>query len=65
MFSFVFSVILYAYSNSLFCCSEFRYEKLKTGQSAESEEHIPLSSNGDPKYVIIDEFESLDNELES
>jgi hypothetical protein len=48
-----------------FCCSEFRYEKLKKGQSAESEESIPVSSNGDPKYVIIDEFEFLDDELES
>ncbi|KAJ4748912.1 Nucleotide/sugar transporter family protein [Rhynchospora pubera] len=43
----------------------YKYEKLKKGQSAESEEKIPLSSNGDPKYVIIDEFESLDDELES
>lgn len=45
--------------------SVLRYEKYKKGQSSENEERVPLSSNGDPKYVIIDEFESLDNELES
>ncbi|XP_078169733.1 nucleotide/sugar transporter family protein [Carex rostrata] len=43
----------------------YKYEKYKKGQSSEDEESVPLSSNGDPKYVIIDEFESLDNELES
>lgn len=53
---------------NLILCSIFsvsRYEKYKKGQTSENEERIPLSSNGDPKYVIIDEFESLDNELES
>lgn len=60
-------LLVILYMLNLILCSIFpvlRYEKYKKGQSSEDEESVPLSSNGDPKYVIIDEFESLDNELE-
>ncbi|KAJ3683637.1 hypothetical protein LUZ60_013864 [Juncus effusus] len=36
----------------------YKYEKLKKGEPTENEEIIPISSNGNPKYVVLDEFDS-------